>query len=119
MAAPCAHSMPMAMPRMFDSVVQQVIKKIPSYMSPRRAVLQLVFDLAKNHGEEKAHVVVFSRGEEAEGHSCSCDAEALLPRVDVSVTEGMSEHEGGRSCGCLYGRLGGVLLVCCMIRNHA
>ena len=25
----------------------------------------------------------------AEGHSCSCDAEALLPGVDVSVTKGM------------------------------
>ena len=31
-------------------------------------------------------------GEEAEGHRCSCDAEALFPGVDVSATKGMNEH---------------------------
>ena len=40
-----------------------------------------------------------TRGDEeesggAEGHSCSCDAEALLPGVDVSVTKGMLWGDG-------------------------
>ena len=31
-------------------------------------------------------------GVAAEGHSCCCDAEALIPGVEVSVTKGMTEH---------------------------
>ena len=31
-------------------------------------------------------------GEEAEGHRCSCDAEALFPGVDVSATKGLNEQ---------------------------